>query len=61
MQCNQTISEFLTLGHFPLSVSTLIIFSATTQLLGIPFLVWVKFQANNISPVPEMITNQETP
>lgn len=43
------------------SLTTLIIFSAATQLLAIPFFVWVKLQANNINPVPEMITNQETP
>ena len=41
------------------SLTTLIIFSAATQLLAIPFFVWVKLQANNISPVPEMITNQD--
>ncbi|MBH8551692.1 MFS transporter [Nostocaceae cyanobacterium CENA357] len=43
------------------SLITLIVFSSATQLLAIPFFVWVKLQANNFNRLPEMITNQDIP
>ncbi|MBN3906989.1 MAG: hypothetical protein HWQ35_10645 [Nostoc sp. NMS1] len=42
------------------SITALIVFSSTTQLLAIPFFVWVKLHVNTSSSLPEAITSQDT-
>ncbi|MEH1791854.1 MFS transporter [Nostoc sp.] len=42
------------------SIAALIVFSSTTQLLAIPFFVWVKLHVSTSSSVPEAITSQDT-